>query len=447
MANIKRILLECTNTYESDMYTGIQRVVRNIINESKEVGNELNVKCQPIILKNGIFLTVPDRKMFLFRFRAALSAFLRTKFWKLKAFLRSYSLFRNIKKNLPLSFERMRPERIINLFLDILTLPATLIMFLKYRISPGKGDIILLLDSSWTYSIWPTVKHAKAKGALVGLVIYDIFQITQPNFFTPSTVERFQTWLDRAAINVDFFIAISKTTQEEVKKYLNSQHPAVNWTERLESFQLGAIIDKVAKNENVRDMVKKVFENRDKKNAYLTVGTIEPRKNHRYLLDAFDKIWLKFPNVPLCIVGRVGTGSEEVMARILSHPNYGTRLFMFHDLTDTELDYCYSHAKALLFPSHAEGFGLPIIESLNHGLPVFASNIPIHKEVGKTFCSYFDINDSGSLANMIIDIETKGKMPEVKDSKEYKLLTWKESCRELLIKAFALSWKTTLYVN
>lgn len=48
MARIKRILLECTHTYETNLNTGIQRVVRNIVNESKQIANEIGVKCQPV---------------------------------------------------------------------------------------------------------------------------------------------------------------------------------------------------------------------------------------------------------------------------------------------------------------------------------------------------------------------------------------------------------------
>ena len=104
---------------------------------------------------------------------------------------------------------------------------------------------------------------------------------------------------------------------------------------------------------------------------------------------------------------------------------------MFNSLSDTELDYYYKHSKALLSPSLAEGFGLPIIEALNQGLPVLASDIPIHREVGNDFCTYFDVNKPDNLAKIIINIEKTGKMPQVRSSKEYKAITWKDSCKDL----------------
>ncbi|MFB0524153.1 MAG: hypothetical protein ACETVZ_01345, partial [Phycisphaerae bacterium] len=59
-------------------------------------------------------------------------------------------------------------------------------------------------------------------------------------------------------------------------------------------------------------------------------------------------------------------------------------------------------------------------------------------EVGKDFCTYFDISQPVSLAKIIIDIENKGKMPKVRKPEEYQLPDWNDSCRELLSKAVAL---------
>jgi alpha-1,2-rhamnosyltransferase len=171
------------------------------------------------------------------------------------------------------------------------------------------------------------------------------------------------------------------------------------------------------------------------------VGTIEVRKNHQYLLDAFDLVWQQCPDAVLCIIGKIGWLSEHVIDRIKNHPLYKKNLFMFNNVSDFELDYYYKHSKALIWPSLAEGFGLPIIEALNQGLPVLASDISINRETGKDFCTYFDIHDPASLAKMIINIEKTGKMPQVRNNKEYKLITWEDSCRELFNQVQALSVK------
>lgn len=435
MTKIKRILLECTHTYETDLNTGIQRVVRNIIGESKQACNEIGVICQPITVKYGLFLSVNKINNRLSLYAVCLS-FLKRTYKKVRPFIGKFLPFPKLERYL--FFEPGWMARIIYFALGILLVPSFLMAYFYKRVTPKKGDLLLLLDSSWAYPIWPAVRRAKDNGAKVGLLVYDIFQVTHPHLFIPAMVERFQVWFNQAIDNVDFFIAISQTTRDEISRYVESNRPSAKWAGCFESFQLGSVIDNVVSNGNVRDELKKIFEGSDNTNTYLTVGTIEPRKNHKYLIDAFDEIWKHCPRARLCIVGRLGWFCEELEKRIKSHPRYKKCLFMLNDISDTELDYCYRHAKALLFPSKLEGFGLPLVEALYKRLPVLVSDIPIFREVGQEFCTYFDIGNPASLVKLIINIEKEGKMPEVRNLEEYQLSDWKDSCRELLSKAITL---------
>ncbi len=162
-------------------------------------------------------------------------------------------------------------------------------------------------------------------------------------------------------------------------------------------------------------------ENSGAGRPYLTVGTIEPRKNHVLLVDAFERIWQRHSDARLLIVGRVGWLCESLVQRIRRHPQYQRSLFMFNDLSDSELEFCYQHAKAFLFPSHAEGFGLPVVEALQHGLPVLASDIPIHREVGQDFCTYFNRETPDELVRLISDIEQTGQFPAVRRPDQFAL--------------------------
>ncbi|MBX7206836.1 MAG: glycosyltransferase [Verrucomicrobiaceae bacterium] len=66
-------------------------------------------------------------------------------------------------------------------------------------------------------------------------------------------------------------------------------------------------------------------------------------------------------------------------------------------LTNEDVRSLYAVADALLFPSKAEGFGLPVVEAGLHGVPVFCSDIPAHREVGQCIASYFDLDDDPAL--------------------------------------------------
>lgn len=440
MVRIKRILLECTYTHETNLNTGIQRVVRNIVNESECITNEFGLECQPIIVKRGHFLAA-DKIENSCQFRTGIVAFLKNVYKKFRPTLRLIPHFGKLERFL--FFEPGWLTITIYFVLDVILLPAALIRDLRKRVITREGDLLLMLDSSWAYPVWSAIKRAKDKGAKIGLVVYDLIPITHPQFFTPALVERFRVWFSRAVDNADFFIAISQTTADEVRRHAESNRPSTKWHGRFESFQLGSVIDNIKRDGKVREELKNVFECGDKVKTYLTVGTIEPRKNHKYLLDAFDEVWQQCADTQLCIVGRIGWFCEEMCKNIKSHPKYAKYLFMFNDVSDTELDYCYSHARALVLPSLAEGFGLPLVEALYYGQPVLASDIPIFREVGKDFCAYFDVGQPASLGKMIIDIEKEGKMPDVRKPEKYQLPDWKDSCRELLTKSIALYEKVS----
>jgi alpha-1,2-rhamnosyltransferase len=401
----KRIFLECSGTWDNDANTGIQRVVRNIVKVAPGLAESFDVETVAVIVKFNRFWRA-NKKPKAALFKAACPYFLKKGYYKAGQVLSS--IFFLLK----------------------------LVSCSRSKITPGKGDILILLDSSWNYSIWPAVKKAKNSGAAIVLVVHDIFQITHRDFFPSASTRRFNAWFDQAAQHVDFFIGVSETVQTELQKYLRQNHSHYLIHGRLGFFSLGCTLDNISKDKIVGEEFKKLFQ---KKDAYIIIGTIEPRKNHNYLLDAFDLVWRQCPDVALCIIGKIGWLSEGVINRIKQHPLFNSNLFMFNNVSDTELDYCYWHSKALISPSFFEGFDLPVIEALHDGLPVLVSDIPVHREVGKDFCAYFDINNPDCLAKMIINIGKTGEMPKVKSNNEYRLSTWEDSCRELFTQVQALS--------
>ncbi|MGV8743960.1 glycosyltransferase, partial [Pseudomonas aeruginosa] len=83
----------------------------------------------------------------------------------------------------------------------------------------------------------------------------------------------------------------------------------------------------------------------------LKVSTIEPRKNHGYLLDAFERAWAQGSEARVCIAGRIGWKSEALVERVRQQPDLNKRLFMFTDISDKSMEYAYCHAASLVFPS------------------------------------------------------------------------------------------------
>lgn len=116
----------------------------------------------------------------------------------------------------------------------------------------------------------------------------------------------------------------------------------------------------------------------------LCVGRIEPRKNIGLAIAATSRF--RDTGGRLVIVGREDRADPHTL-RALAQARGIVRL---RDIADGQLASLYRHASVLLFPSSAEGFGLPVIEALGHGTPVVASNQTAIPEVGGRFARYFD---------------------------------------------------------
>lgn len=114
---------------------------------------------------------------------------------------------------------------------------------------------------------------------------------------------------------------------------------------------------------------------------FLTVGTLQPRKNLARVLAAHRALSPRIREErPLVIVGRMGWGMDAVMPAIRAGQAAG-ELFWLDYVTDTDLRAIFQAARALVFPSLYEGFGMPVVEAFAAGVPVLTSNVSALPEV------------------------------------------------------------------
>jgi len=295
------------------------------------------------------------------------------------------------------------------------------------------GDVLVLLDSSWHADFFSHAERLKADGLGIVAVIYDLIPLTHPQFCDAPLVKVFDHWFEWVSRTADGFIAISETICNEVRTDVARRLGPVEAGKRWYSFfHLGSELDQASQEGQVRQPVRTLFSG--KRAIYLMVSTIEPRKNHAYLLDAFERVWAADPHsqAVLCIVGRVGWKCAPLVARIKNHPELGKRLFMFNDLSDTELEFCYQHSKSLVFPSFVEGFGLPLVEAMQRGLPAMASDIPVFREIGADFLAYFNLDDPASLAALVRKFENSGVFPAAQGLTQWSWPGWRDSTRQLV---------------
>lgn len=286
-----------------------------------------------------------------------------------------------------------------------------------------ENDILLLFDACWykTDAYLPVMAEVSRRGGRIVLGIHDLIPLHYPHISKASHVEAFRKWLACALPLADAAVAVSRSVAIDVCDSLAglALKPgfAVGW------HHLGADFAVNAASPPSRELVDLC----ERGPFFLTVGIIEPRKAHVVALSAFEKLWEAGSDVRYMIIGPYSWGCHSVRQRILEHPEFGRRLFWLDHASDADLRHAYRNAVSLVYPSFAEGFGLPLIEAARHGLPVIASDIPVFREIGGDAIAYFEVLDPNSLADRVGEA-LKGK----RIAPSFPILSWQDAARGLL---------------
>lgn len=273
------------------------------------------------------------------------------------------------------------------------------------------NDIFFDIDGAWNLPLRRSVllPQLKANGVKLAVYVYDVIPITHPQFCHEETLNNFMNYIGSYLQYADAIIASAQSTLDAIDALLGQlQLPAipgfVSWLGsdfNVQETEAGAISPEAEQAVAAGPYI-------------LMVGTIEPRKNHALLLDAFDN-QLFAQGMNLVFVGRTGWNVEALQNRIEKHPKLGKQLFHLKGMNDAAIDYLYRNAYCVAFPTFNEGFGLPIIEAFQRGTPVLASDIPILREVGGSYCAYFDCNSWKSFAETV-----RSWMEQPEQYKQYK---------------------------
>jgi glycosyltransferase involved in cell wall biosynthesis len=406
-----RIFIECTQTYASNKNSGIQRVVRNIIRSAPNTSISASRDIIPVVLTPRGFAAVSYDGCFQ-------GALLRKKKTRLPQ-----KILRELVRAVNRITRRFgsNPYRGGTLASDVL--------WLLDQASSFEGDVLVLLDATWWQpALWREVDAFRRKNGKVVGVLYDLIPIQYPQFYNAELVHAFWIWANNLPAHCDGIITISETVRAEALDYFGDKLSG----NQIASFNLGAELDIVNSPPRVRTFLTELIEGPQL--VFVMIGSIEPRKNHAYALDAFKMLWDGGFAGHLLIVGREGWRNRDLINRIERQVINGLPLHLLRDVSDDELDYLYRTADSLVCPSITEGFGLPIVEAFRRGLPVLCSDIPVFHEVAGDNAKYFSLDDPSTLTKLIVTT-TKRSAATPKSKGEGNWLTWNESAAQLLDRA------------
>jgi len=293
-------------------------------------------------------------------------------------------------------------------------------------------NILLLLDASWGYRIWPEVTRFRKSGGKVVGVIHDVIPVTHRDAFMPESAAMFRRWFKEILRHSDALICVSRSTAEQVVSFMvgmQKRRKSGLILPVVDHFMLGSELDLVEPGAKVRPDLERMFTNG--RHTFLMVGSIEPRKNHAYVLDAFDGVWASGEEATLVILGRQGWKTESFLKRVAGHPRLDKQLFLVRDASDADLDYAYRNASALITASKIEGFGLPVVEAFQRGLPVLCSDIPVFREIAAGKATFFSLSHPQHLIDAVTDFCRNNDASQRGPRQPQTWIGWRESAEQL----------------
>lgn len=299
----------------------------------------------------------------------------------------------------------------------------------------GNNDIFLGLDLS---SVTPhhgrkRLQEMRERGMRIFFVIYDLLPIHYPDFFPEGVSRGFTSWLQSVTELADGMICISKAVADELIEWLTkNQSDTYDHTSKIGFFHLGSDIEKHPAPTETSPECHDIPRPMANSPYLLMVGTLEPRKGHAQAIAAFDLLWQQGVDINLVIVGKPGWKVEALIKKLNTHKQSQKRLFWFNQASDALLLKLYENASGLLVTSECEGFGLPLIEAARHKVPVIARDLPVFKEIGGEHAYFFDGKAPEDLANAVqnwLELKAHNEIPY---SDNIRCLTWEESAAQLL---------------
>lgn len=267
----------------------------------------------------------------------------------------------------------------------------------------------------------------RAAGVPVYFVVYDILPLLRPDCFDEAGLPTFRAWYEAIADLADGIVTISRTVADEFKQWLDQALPARGTALKLGWFHLGADLAPGASSGQTS------AAGGDPSSAsFLMVGTIEPRKGHAQALAAFELLWDRGMDARLVIIGKPGWRMDPLIRRLRQHPEAGKRLVWLERADDDELVAMYHGSAALLAASEGEGFGLPLIEAAQYGLPIIARDLPVFREVAGAHAVYFDGLAPEAIADAVTLWLQDAASGRVVSSTEMPWITWRQATAQLV---------------
>jgi glycosyltransferase involved in cell wall biosynthesis len=303
-------------------------------------------------------------------------------------------------------------------------------------VHPRPGETYFIPGAFWIYENHDHIVEWKKLGVFVALFIHDLIQISHPEYVNADVNRRFLRSFVNMVPLVDHIITNSEYVADDVRNFIKDyvavclpkEIPiaAAPLATELPVQAEGKIVD-------VSSQIRRIAS----EPYVLCVGTMEIRKNNLYLVKVWEELRRQLgsnqmPN--LIYVGKKGWDNDLFFDYVERRGYLDNWVFLFERISDVDLSYLYEHCAFTAYVSFAEGWGLPVGESLVHGKLCVTSNVTSMPEVGGEFAAYvnpYDVRSGISVFGDLLKDAERVKAAEQKICDHFKVKTWTEFSSEV----------------
>ena len=292
------------------------------------------------------------------------------------------------------------------------------------------GDVLLSVGATWCLpGHAEAAAVARSRGVRVARMIYDLIPTLRPQWLEPVHTQAITLWVREVLTGSDHVLTISEYSRREIEQYCAECRFDLP---PLSVVRLGDVLETTSARQGPAALPKFV----PSRPFFLCVSTLDVRKNHRLLYDAWTQLATRRGDAcpDLLCIGMPHLHVTDLLRELRQDRLVNRRIHVLHGVEDFELDWYYKNCAATIYPSKYEGWGLPVAESLGHGRLCLASHATSIPEISDLpeFFDPFDVHGVAALVARVLDEPAWVHEREELIRAEFQPTEWRQTAAQVL---------------
>lgn len=314
-----------------------------------------------------------------------------------------------------LRLKQSQPQKVVQADCRRLAIRKSRVLENLLEAMPSHFSYINVGHSNISNEVFTAIRE---RGGSISVLVHDMIPLDFPEYQRPQTVQDFDEKMQIVSKLADLVIFNSHQSQSDGERH----------------FELMGRIPKstvahLGLTKPVPDSGPIPEEIDRSRPFFVTVGTIEPRKNHKLLLDIWEESFSDSHSPQLVVIGARGWNNEDIFKRLDLKPK---NVIELNRVSDRKLAQLTQFSAGLLFPSVVEGFGLPPAEAILQQTPVICGNLPVYREFLSNIPIYVDSEDRYLWKAMIEKLADQKRADKAVNFDLRTLPTWQAHFNQVL---------------